>query len=53
MSVERVLLLQLLPRPAEAALLPWLRQQAARGYCLVGLEQTAESTKLQVRCPPG
>lgn len=34
---------------AESALLPWLRRQAGRGYTLVGLEQTAESTRLQAR----
>lgn len=29
-----------------AALLPWLQRKAAEGYALVGLEQTAESTRL-------
>lgn len=32
----------------EAALAPWLRRQAADGWALVGLEQTAESVPLQV-----
>ncbi|PRW33151.1 methyltransferase TARBP1 [Chlorella sorokiniana] len=31
----------------EAALAPWLRRQAADGWALVGLEQTAESVPLQ------
>lgn len=33
---------------AEAALATWLQAQAAAGWALVGLEQTAESVQLQV-----
>ena len=33
--------------PAEAALSTWLQRQAAQGWTLVGLEQTAESAQLQ------
>lgn len=34
--------------PAESALAAWLQAQAAAGWTLVGLEQTAESVQLQV-----
>lgn len=47
---EQWIPLQEVPEPA---LLPWLRSQAAKGWTLVGLEQTAESTRLQdFRFPP-
>lgn len=52
MTLPRATLLAQVPlqEVPEAALAPWLRRQAADGWTLVGLEQTAESVPLQVRC---
>lgn len=39
--------------PPGAALAAFLARKAAEGYTLVGLEQTADSERLQVRCACG